>query len=438
VLFHFTDADPNATAAGYTATVTWGDGSVETNIANPADVQVVADGGGFDVVGSHTYTAGAAGLTFRVSVADHGAAPLGASAAIDINPNVVVHGTEGGDNLVVEQTSGGGIGSITYVLNGGPAVTLTNANSFTFVGGSGPTTMTVSFANGEPLVPGAIHFDGGAGSNTLVVDAAGRAARTVPGEITVLGSPQQDISYINVHATQLANMAAVNASYGPNSADRDAALAGLTGNARFVQALYLADLGRAGDTTDSHDAAYWVAALNSGALSRAAVAQGIASSIEAQNRLVNMWYLTYLGRPAQGGEEQYWVNQLAHGQTHEQVLDGILSSDEFVNRTQSLVASGTADERYVQGLYQVLLNRTGAAAEVAYWVNRLPQLGRQGIVQEFLGAKEYRADQFEGYYNALLHRPDDPAGLNAWVFSNLDINTVRLGFEASAEFFANG
>jgi hypothetical protein len=74
---------------------------------------------------------------------------------------------------------------------------------------------------------------------------------------------------------------------------------------------------------------------------------------------------------------------------------------------------------------------------VAYWVDRLPQLGRQGVVQGFLGATEFRADQFKGDYNALLHRPDDPGGLDYWVCSDLDISAVRLGFEASAEFFAN-
>ena len=56
----------------------------------------------------------------------------------------------------------------------------------------------------------------------------------------------------------------------------------------------------------------------------------------------------------------------------------------------------------------------------------------------FLHAPEFRADMFEGYYNALLHRPDDPGGLDYWVFSGLDLSTVRQGFEASAEFFANG
>src|SRR5262249_2504942 len=80
VLFHFTDADPGASAADFPATVTWGGGTVEDSVNNPGTVQVVANpSGGFDVVGSHTYAEEASGLTFGVSVADHGATPAAAA-----------------------------------------------------------------------------------------------------------------------------------------------------------------------------------------------------------------------------------------------------------------------------------------------------------------------------------------------------------------------
>src|SRR5262245_51046860 len=50
---------------------------------------------------------------------------------------------------------------------------------------------------------------------------------------------------------------------------------------------------------------------------------------------------------------------------------------------------------------------------------------------------EFRTHQFEGYYNALLHRPKDPANLTAWVTSGLDMRAVRFAFETGPEFFAN-
>jgi hypothetical protein len=95
VLWHFTDADPNATVSDYQATVTWGDGSVQDSVSNPSAVQVVASpAGGFDVVGSHSYSEEASGLTFSVGVQDSGgAAPLRASASIQVADAALTAGT---------------------------------------------------------------------------------------------------------------------------------------------------------------------------------------------------------------------------------------------------------------------------------------------------------------------------------------------------------
>ena len=74
VLLHFTDADPSGTAADYTATVTWGDGTSNTSADGSGTVSVVAHaGGGFDVQGSHTYALAFSNAAFGVSVADHNA-----------------------------------------------------------------------------------------------------------------------------------------------------------------------------------------------------------------------------------------------------------------------------------------------------------------------------------------------------------------------------
>ncbi len=86
-------------------------------------------------------------------------------------------------------------------------------------------------------------------------------------------------------------------------------------------------------------------------------------------------------------------------------------------------------------LYLLLLNRTGASSEAAGWVSNLPSLGQQGVALAFLQSSEFRTDQFEGYYNALLDRPDDQPSLNNWVFSNLDMDTVRIAFESGPEFY---
>jgi hypothetical protein len=168
------------------------------------------------------------------------------------------------------------------------------------------------------------------------------------------------------------------------------------------------------------------------------IATGIEHSFEGQDDLVRSWYLTYLGRSAATGEETGWVNLLQQGKTEEQVLGMVLGSVEFFNRAQSLITSGTAQQRFVQALYQVLLYRRSSATDVQAWVNLLPTQGRQGVAFDFLSTPEFRQNQFEGYYDALLHRPSDPAGLRTWVVSSQDIDSVRLGFESSGEFYSNG
>jgi hypothetical protein len=226
----------------------------------------------------------------------------------------------------------------------------------------------------------------------------------------------------------------VDALGGPDTANRPTAFAGLTPQERFVQAVYLDEIGRAGSKGELDG---WVALLN-GPGGQFSVASAIQHSQEARDHLVKSWYHAYFGRNAAGGEEQGFVSLLLAGQSEEQALSLLLSSPEFYARAQKLVNSATADARYVQSLYLLLLNRTGSDAEIAGWINALPQSGRLGVAQLILASPEFRTDDFEGYFNVLLHRPADPAFLNMLAFSGLDVSFVRTFFESSPEFFNNG
>jgi hypothetical protein len=277
--------------------------------------------------------------------------------------------------------------------------------------------------------------NGGSGTNTLNVDADGPGASsavvTQPGRVI---SDYLTVNFSGVRTINLNNTQTVNAAAGPNTKDRDAAFAGLNAQERVVQALYLDALGRAGSQAELDG---WLGIFN-GAGGQQAAAAGIEGSFEARDHLVQSWYQTYLGRPANGNEELGWVSLLQAGQSEEQVLSQLLGSAEFHDRAQSMGLARTADQNYVQALYQALLGRTAGEAEVGDWVNALPQMGRQGVALAMLHGQEFRTYQFEGYYNALLHRPNDSAGLNGWVMSNLDMHSVRIGFEGGPEFFANG
>ncbi|HLN28813.1 MAG TPA: hypothetical protein VK395_13795 [Gemmataceae bacterium] len=204
----------------------------------------------------------------------------------------------------------------------------------------------------------------------------------------------------------------------------------LTGLEPFVNALYLQELGRSGSNSELDS---WLPLLHQPG-GQAAVANDIATSAEARDYLVKGWYLTYLGRPAAGNEEQVWVKDLLAGETEEQTLSAILGSTEFLNHAQTVIATGTSQERLVEAFYKLLLNRTGSATEVSSWVAALPQLGQQAVAAQFLATPEYRTDLVQGYYTALLDRTAEQAGLEFWESSNLDATMIRDGIESSNEF----
>jgi hypothetical protein len=211
-----------------------------------------------------------------------------------------------------------------------------------------------------------------------------------------------------------------------------------TANQRFVEALYGDNLGRVGDLTNPQDAGYWVNLLTNGTLTTTGVAGGVIHSFAAQDHLVASWYQAYLGRQPVNGEELAWVTALQQGQLDEMVLSQILGSAEFFNDAQSQVSTGTTQQRFVQALYQKVLNRTPQATEVAYWVNLLPQLGQSGVALAFMDSMEYRLDLFTSYYETLLHRVPNPTEPQYWNGTGLDVSSVRIGIESSPEYFTNG
>ncbi len=99
VVFHFSDADPNGTVNDYVATVNTGDTTLDS-VANPSNVQIVANNGGFDVRLSYTYVEELTGATFSVTVTDHNST-AGSSTTFNVTDEPVnaagfnIYSTEG-------------------------------------------------------------------------------------------------------------------------------------------------------------------------------------------------------------------------------------------------------------------------------------------------------------------------------------------------------
>lgn len=107
-------------------------------------------------------------------------------------------------------------------------------------------------------------------------------------------------------------------------------------NTAFVNRLYTDVLGRSPNDTDTGKQG-WINALNSGA-SRNAIVAGILFSFEGRARQLDRLYLAYLGRVATGdGGSTSFVNRLFNGgATENQILQEIVRSPEYINRTQGL------------------------------------------------------------------------------------------------------
>lgn len=447
--------DATANSGLYCAT----NGAITVNANVSASDQIILTAGTDVTISTGaTVASGAGTVTLNV-----GAANVGSSSLIEgtvSGTSVLVQGGSGNDDLTLDYAHGaslpdgltfnggggsntltvtdtGGATAHTYTIggtgvarDGAPSIALASVQSVFVTGGNGTDVFNVT-----PSASVTFTLNGGsngAAGDQLNYRASDLPVRVVPGRFTA--NFLQDVIFVNFEKLNIENATGVNAMAGPDTADRSAALTGLTADERFIQTLYLDDLGRPGSKTEING---WLVAFNSGGST--AVASGIQDSHEARDHLVRSWYLTYLGRAANGVEEQVWVNLLA-AESEEQVLGELLSDSghEFFSRAQRLISSGTADERYVEALYLVLLDRSPSAAEVQYWINLLPQVGLHGIALGFLHATEFRTDQFESYYNALLHRPSDALGLNSLVTSSLDTSQVAVAVGGSPEFLTDG
>jgi len=204
----------------------------------------------------------------------------------------------------------------------------------------------------------------------------------------------------------------------------------LTGNAAFVETLYLDFLHRTGNLSDPKDAGIWVTRMSQG-MPAATVANLVAHSSEALGVAVDGLYHRFLGRDADAAGRAGFVSYLQAGGTLEGVSQILLASPEYQSRFPT-------DSSFVQSLYQNLLHRTGSAAEVNWWVAKLPQLGRTGVAQGFLLSQEYRADEVSDDYTWFLHRTGSSADIKSWVNSGKDFLTIDAIFAGSSEFQMNG
>ena len=121
-------------------------------------------------------------------------------------------------------------------------------------GGAGGNTVTI-----QTSIPVQLSVNGGPGTNSLIFNAMNHPLFSSPGKYTISG--QLPVLYSDFATINLNDASSISTFYGPDTADRQASLPGLTPQQRFVQVLYLNALGRTGS---SSELAFWAGLLNAG------------------------------------------------------------------------------------------------------------------------------------------------------------------------------
>jgi len=201
-------------------------------------------------------------------------------------------------------------------------------------------------------------------------------------------------------------------------------------NDLFIEDLYQFLLHRVANTSEL---SFWQNILSSPGGAQTVV-QLIEESLEARTLLVLGWYQDFLGRHAQGGEEQFLVHLLQQGISEESTLALLFASGEFGNFSTNLIGGSNTTDNLTQSLYLLLLNRTAGQDELNFWGNTMHTRGAQQAAQAFEESGECRSLLVMGNYQRFLHRTPDQSEVQFWVNSNLDQHHIRQRMMSSGEF----
>jgi hypothetical protein len=249
---------------------------------------------------------------------------------------------------------------------------------------------------------GTAGFNGGNGGQipTLVLSSAAHGNYTAGGD-------------------HYGTLRAIEEAYGVDflGASADAANGDLTGAGivptighRFAQLVYSDLLGR---SPDAAGLAYWSGLIDAGN-PRYPISVSLTASTEYTGDAVQALYDRYLHRSADGststGGEGFWVSQIAHGATYEQLAEGLIASDEYFNNR-----AGHDNTLYVTTLYQDLLGRAPEPDGLIYWVGRLNAGGFRGPVStSILTSTEGYQNLVTSIFRTFLRHPPDGGGLAYW------------------------
>jgi hypothetical protein len=177
-------------------------------------------------------------------------------------------------------------------------------------------------------------------------------------------------------------------------------------------------------------------------MSRAQVVQAIENSLEYRVVEVNNAYQQILGRQADPAGLSAFVQFLQNGGTVEQLKTSLASSQEFMSLAQAQDTTAgltTANQKFVDFLFQKILNRTADTGGLTAFTNALNSgTSASAVAGAIITSSEAASDLVNGFYLQFLHRPADSAGQNAFtqaLLNGASDESIILGLVTSSEYF---
>lgn len=168
-------------------------------------------------------------------------------------------------------------------------------------------------------------------------------------------------------------------------------------DAGFVGQIYQHLLGRPADAAGQNDFQRILAQAEEAA--RRQVSNLVTSSLEYRNNLVVGHFFGLLGRAPTTEELIFWVSTLVQGGTDEQVMAGLIGSDEYYRN------HGGTDLGWINGAFQDILFRGPDAAGTNAVLTQLAGgVDRPTIALQLLSTDEYRTRLVSGYFGRFLSR----------------------------------
>ncbi len=283
---------------------------------------------------------------------------------------------------------------------GTPTLALNDGGTAVYSGGSGTRTLSFNYTVTNPQY-------------ALQLDAASSTA------LSLNGATIQDSLGNTANPTLPAPGAA-------GSLGASAHISILNDDDLLVRRLYQVFLGRNGAPSEVIGWGQQVPTLGQGQ-----VAYDIAHSTESLTDIVTQAYWTVLDRAPDPNGLSYWVEQMQDGATREVVMADMASSPEFLDDAGNTVGG------FVTLLYERILGRAPDSGGYNYWVAYLQQHpgAYYQVADAFVTGTEYRTDQVGLMYQDFLDRTGAASEIAGWVNSGLDLLSIEVAIASSPEFW---